>query len=46
VHEPEVLQVLVQVEGVGHSFSEQTVAPLQVMEQPLPVQVVLQSPTF
>jgi hypothetical protein len=46
VHEPVLLQVLVQVEGVGQLSSAQTVASVQVMWQPFPVQVVLQLPTF
>jgi hypothetical protein len=46
VHEPDVLQSLVQVEGVGQSLSEQTVASLQAMWQPFPLQVVSQWPTF
>jgi hypothetical protein len=46
VHEPELWQFFVQVEGVGQSASEQIVAPLQVISQPFPVQVVLQLPTF
>jgi hypothetical protein len=46
VHEPLLLQVLAQVEGVGQSVSEQTVTPVQVMWQPLPVQDVLQFPTL
>ena len=41
-----MLQVLVQVEGFGQSLSEQTVASVQVMAQPFPVQLVLQWPTF
>jgi hypothetical protein len=31
VHDPLLLQVLVQVEGVGQSSSEQITAPVQVM---------------
>jgi len=46
VHEPVLLQVLVQVEGVGQSSSEQITTPVQSMWQPFPVQVVLQLPTF
>jgi hypothetical protein len=46
VHDPLLLQVLVQVEGVGQSPSEQITAPVQVMWQPFPVHVVLQLPVF
>jgi hypothetical protein len=46
VHDPLLLQVLVQVEGVGQSSSEQITAPLQAMWQPFPVHVVLQLPVF
>jgi hypothetical protein len=46
VHDPVLLQVLVQVEGVGQSSSEQITASEQVMWQPFPVHVVLQLPVF
>jgi hypothetical protein len=46
VHDPLLLQVLVQVEGVGQSSSEQIAAPVQVMWQPFPVHAVLQLPVF
>jgi hypothetical protein len=46
VHDPLLLQVFVQVEGVGQSSSEQITAPVQVMWQPFPGQVVLQLPVL
>jgi len=46
VHLPPLLHLLVHIEGAAQLPREQGLAPLRVIWQSSPVQVVLQLPTF